>query len=247
VLPLCLIVAADSRQAPAVRREFGQLGLKPYAVDTFSAALGLIRQWQFDAVLVDADGFAGTLLPTLPELSERSRAPIVLLWSEADETRQIRSLESGATAIVPKPASFELVAAKLRRLIEIGHDRSGERPVDVRLGPLHLDPRRATATVGDAVLALTAGEFELLRLLAARPGEFVHRDRIARALRDPGAASAKRRGADMHVCRIRKKLRDAGAHTLQVETVYGRGYCLRLGAEDRDPAPGSQRPRLERA
>jgi DNA-binding response OmpR family regulator len=106
----------------------------------------------------------------------------------------------------------------------------------VRLGPLRLDPRRATAAVGDTVLALTTGEFELLLLLASRPGEFVHRDSIATALRHPGAATSRRRSADMHVYRIRKKLRDAGARTLQVETVYGRGYCLRIEAGDGAPA-----------
>jgi DNA-binding response OmpR family regulator len=37
-----------------------------------------------------------------------------------------------------------------------------------------------------------------------------------------------RRCADMHVCRIRRKLREAGASSLEVETIYGRGYALRL-------------------
>ena len=32
----------------------------------------------------------------------------------------------------------------------------------------------------------------------------------------------------MHVCRIRSKLREAGASSLEVETIYGRGYALRL-------------------
>ena len=36
----------------------------------------------------------------------------------------------------------------------------------------------------------------------------------------------------MHICRIRKKLRDAGACTLRVETVYGRGYCLKLERDE---------------
>jgi DNA-binding winged helix-turn-helix (wHTH) protein len=43
----------------------------------------------------------------------------------------------------------------------------------------------------------------------------------------------------MHICRIRKKLRDAGAGSLRVETVYGRGYCLRLerdGAQEKEAA-----------
>lgn len=237
MLPLCLIVAADGAGAPASNGELGRLGLKPCSVDSFAAALGLMRQWQFDAVLVDADGFAATFMRILPELSERAKAPIVLLWSELDERSQIQSLASGATAIVSKPASAELIAAKLHRLLGVGRERSAEpsaEPADVRLGPLRLDPRRAKAAIGETVLALTAGEFELLLLLASRPGEFVHRDGIARALHQPGPGPAKRRSADMHVCRIRKKLRDAGARTLQVETVYGRGYCLRLEPDARD-------------
>ena len=232
MLPLCLIVAADAAQAPAGNRELGLLGFKPYAVDSIDAALGLIRQWEFDAVLVDADGFGETLVPTLPEMRERSRAPIVLLWSERDERRQIASLESGATAIVPKPASPSLVAAKLRSLIERGGERPDARPSDVRLGSLRLDPRRASARVGDDPLPLTTGEFELLLLLASRPGEFVHRDHIARALRHPASGGEKRRSADMHICRIRKKLRDAGARHLHIDTVYGRGYTLRFEADD---------------
>ncbi|MEP6738750.1 MAG: response regulator transcription factor [Caldimonas sp.] len=242
MLPLCLIVAADAGRAPAANRELDLLGFKPYAVDTFAAALGLIRQWQFDAVLVDADGFADTLMHSLPQLHERSNAPIVLLWSEADERRQIQGLESGATAIVPKPASAQLVAAKMRRLIDIGHERHDARQSEIRIGSLRLDPRRATASVGDTALALTTGEFELLLLLASRPGEFVHRDSIARALRQPDGGKEKRRSADMHICRIRKKLRDAGASSLRVDTVYGRGYCLRVEAEEDEAFFGSRYP-----
>jgi DNA-binding winged helix-turn-helix (wHTH) protein len=140
-----------------------------------------------------------------------------------------------APEVIVKPASPRLIAAKLHRLVEIANERPGaagdERRKVVRLGALRLDPRRAAASVGDVPLALTTGEFELL-LLASRPGEFVHRDTIARTLGSPASGAGEgRRSADMHVCRIRKKLRDAGAHSLRVETVYGRGYCLRLEEE----------------
>ena len=213
-------------------REFDLFGFKPYAVETFSSALGLMRQWQFDAVIVDGDGHAESLLHALPELRDRSNAPIVVVWSVSGERRQIEALQVGATEVVVKPASARLIAAKLHRLIEIGKGRpaaAAEAPrTVVRLGPMRLDPRRAAASVGDTPLALTTGEFELLLLLASRPGEFVHRDTIGRTLGSPAGAGAGRRSADMHICRIRKKLRDAGAKTLRVETVYGRGYCLRF-------------------
>jgi DNA-binding response OmpR family regulator len=236
MLPLCLIVAPDAGEARCFNREFDQLGFKPYAVETFASAFGLIRQWHFDAVVIDGDGYADSLLHALPEMRDRATAPIVVVWSDPAERRQIEALQSGATEVIVKPASSRLIGAKLHRLIEITRERPGsdddERHAEVRLGPLRLEPRRATASVGDVPLALTTGEFELLLLLASRPGEFVHRDQIARTLGSASPGGEGRRSADMHICRIRKKLRDAGARGLRVDTVYGRGYCLCLAQDE---------------
>ena len=245
MLPLCLIVGNDTLDPVGLHRGIDGYGFKPYAVETFSSALGMIEQWQFDAVIVDGDGHADTLFHLLPELRDRAHAPIVVVWSDGRERRQIEALQVGATEVIVKPASPRLIAAKLHRLIEIGKDRGGSPEAAraaVQLGALRLDPRRAAASVGDTPLALTTGEFELLLLLASRPGEFVHRETIARTLGSPTAAGESRRSADMHVCRIRKKLRDAGARMLRVETVYGRGYCLRLEDEAETGAAESRRP-----
>jgi len=231
VLPLCLIISRDPLFVAAIEREVEASGLKPYRVSGFGAALGLIGQWRFDAVLLDADDFGDGVAHALPELRERARAPILMLSGSADEERQIAGLESGASDFLVKPVSPRLIAAKLRRLIETAHDGDEETRSEVVLGPLRLDPRRACASFADAPLALTGGEFELLLLLASRPGEFVHRAAIARTLHRTGAFD-RGRSADMHVCRIRKKLRDAGASSLRLETVYGRGYLLSLGMPD---------------
>ena len=60
----------------------------------------------------------------------------------------------------------------------------------------------------------------------------MNRETIGRTLGRSAGGGECRRSADMHICRIRRKLRDAGASTLRVETVYGRGYCLRLEREE---------------
>ena len=86
MLPLCLIISHDPHLIAAIQREIEGCGLKPYQVRSFSAALGLISQWRFDAVLVDADGFGEGFAHTLPELRDRARAPILMLSSSADPT-----------------------------------------------------------------------------------------------------------------------------------------------------------------
>jgi len=151
-----------------------------------------------------------------------------VLASAGSEAGLIASLEAGATEIVPRTASPRLVALKLQRLIDLAVAASEVEPRAVSLGELRLDPRRAQALFADRPLPLTGGEFELLLLLAARSDGFVHRDTIMRTLRHAPTAGESRRCADMHVCRIRRKLREAGASSLEVETVYGRGYALRL-------------------
>lgn len=238
-LPLCLIVARDPVYGAALAGEIERSGLRPYRVEGLTAALASTGQWRFDAVAIDGDGFLATLPQALAELRARMAAPILVLTSCADEERQIAALDCGANEVHLKPSSGRLVAAKLRRLMDLSAPRIVPAPGEVRLGALRLDPGRADATVGDASLVLTAGEFDLLLLLASQAGQFVHRDRIARTLHGhagSGGGGEPRRSADMHVCRIRRKLREAGAFDIALETVYGRGYLLRLAPAGEEAA-----------
>lgn len=233
MLPLLLVITFDRATSEPFRREIGAGGFKAYYVESLSSALGVVAQWHFDAILLDADGFGAAVHPMLENLQREAGAPILLVLDDADDDDQLRALDSGASQLVVGPTSTRVIAAQLRRLIDISHKRLEQDSTEVRFGPLRLDPRRATASVGTTRLTLTAGEFELLLVLAARPGELVHRHTIARTFGHSQGTDA-RRSADMHVCRIRRKLRDAGGHALQVETVYGRGYLLRLASEARD-------------
>ncbi len=221
---LCLIVEADRALARTLQREFPAFGFKPCTVDSCDAALGMLRQWRFDAVLLDADGFGDGYVHVLRKLHGKARGPVLLLSHAQDERGQLLGLESGATDIVPKPASSRLITAKLRRLIEVAGAGADDAPSEFTLGPLRIDVRRGWAGVAGASLELTAQQFELLLLLATRPGELVLRETMSRALRS--ATSDGGRSADMHICRIRKKLNEHGAASLNLETVYGRGYRL---------------------
>ena len=216
------------------RRELSAAGFKAYYVETLTSALAVVAQWQFDAVLLHGRGFDDAAAHVLQRLRDAAGVPILLVVDDADEDHQLRMLDAGASQVLAEPTSMRIVAAQLRRLIDLSHQRLKQESAEVRFGPLRLDPRRAAASIGDAPVALTGGEFELLLLLASRAGELVHRETIARTL-GRSASSETRRSADMHVCRIRRKLRDVGGHTLQVETVYGRGYLLRMATPDDEP------------
>jgi len=230
---LSLIIERDSSLAEAIQQTFPAFALKPCLVDSREAALDLMRQWRFDAVVLDARAVGPACLQTLQTLRARSRTPLLLLAGTHDEQAQIASLESGATEIVVMPASARLIAAKLRRLIEAGAHEPQDDVSEISVGPLAMDARRARVTIDGVPLDLTTQQFELLFVLAARAGRFVRRETLARLLRGPITEIG--RSADMHIYRIRKKLRDRGIDSLRLDTIYGRGYCLSVSDEALPP------------
>jgi DNA-binding response OmpR family regulator len=228
VLPLVLVITADRVASEPFRHQLNAAGFKAYYVETLSSALGVVCQWKFDAVVLHGQGFGAAAAHMLTRLRDEAGVPLLFVLDRGDEEEQLRALDAGASQVLVEPTSMRIVAAQLGRLIDVSHQHAKQAAAAVVFGPLRLDPRRAAATLVDASLALTSGEFELLLLLASRPGELVHRETIARTL-GRGASADARRSADMHVCRIRRKLRDVAGHSLYVETVYGRGYSLRMG------------------
>ena len=173
------------------------------------AALGIAEQWQFDAALIDTKDLGLEAADLLKGFrSQVSHIPAVTVLHSDDEELLLKVLAAGANQVFPQAPSPRVIAAQLHRWIDVFRSRQREETGPVQLGPLRLDPRRASATLDGMDVKLTATEFELLLLLAAEAGELVHRDAISKTL-----ASARppiRRTADMHVSRIRRKLKVAG-------------------------------------
>ena len=237
MFPVCLIVSTDFDHVAALQRALKEHGLRLYGVPDMASLRPMLAQWQFDAVLCDGEGSAtADVNEAVRSLRRDQHAPIVVLASRGSEDVLISALEAGATELIPRSTSPRVIAIKLQRLIDLAAGASAEEPRAVSLGELHLDPRRAEAVFGDRVMRLTRGEFELLLLLATRSDRFVHRDTIMRTI-GYAAAGESRRSADVHVCRIRRKLREAGASSLELETVYGRGYELRLRNSEQHLSP----------
>jgi len=225
----CLIIERHPDAGATAAHALPAFGFRPFVVRSAERALGMLREWHFDAALVDADGFGAGYVDVLQQLRPQFRSPVILLSTSQSEAQEILSLESGATDVVIKPASPRLLAAKMQRLIEVVHDRA-ERPGErLQVGPLTMQAGSGLARVGDTALELTPHQFDLLFLLASNAGRFVDRETIALKLR--GTARSIGRSIDVHVYRIRRKLRDSGIAGLRLDTVHGRGYLLDLSAQ----------------
>lgn len=223
----CLIVELAADPAQQLQSDLPAYDIKAHTVTSCEAALALMEQWGFDAIVLDTEIPGPRCIAVLQRLRRKSPAPLVVLARTRDELCQVAALESGASDVVVLPASSRLIAAKLRRLIETGA-ATEPQDIEVHVGSLLMNARHRTAIVGDQTLALTVQQFDLLFLLASQAGQFVHRETITRVLQSRAACAG--RCVDAHVYRIRKALRAAGVAGVRLGTVHGRGYCLAVDA-----------------
>lgn len=157
--------------------------------------------------------------------------PIVMLSAMGEDTDRIIGLELGADDYLAKPCNpRELLArvrAVLRRPREEGHGADG--PALLFAGwRLDLMRRDLTRPDGQSV-ALSAGEFSLLRAFAERPGRVMTRDQLLERAR--GADSdVFDRAMDVQISRLRKKL-DDGSGLEMIQTLRGEGYMFDVKVE----------------
>ena len=195
------------------------------------SGVALVERVRPDLVVLDLmlPGFDG--LEVCRRIQRTRPVPVLMLTARDSETDLLVGLAVGADDYLTKPFSpRELVArvhALLRRVdraaevAESGPGGAGASadPGALRLGHVELDlSTRRTWRDGEAV-HLTPTEFDILALLAGKPGVVFTRERLLSAIwgyRDGFGA----RTVDSHVQALRRKL---GADVIR--TVHGVGYA----------------------
>ncbi len=162
------------------------------------------------------------------DVRARSAVPIILLTAKDSEVDKVVGLEVGADDYVTKPFSVrELlgrVRAQLRRR-ELDRATGGEEGKTIEAPGVKIDLARHLVTVRGEPVNLTRSEFQVLRLLADRPGQVFSRLEIMDELWQ-SEFSGDVRACDVHISNLRQKIeRDAQDPELVV-TVRGIGYKL---------------------
>lgn len=152
--------------------------------------------------------------------------PVVMLTAKSEEEDIVTGLARGVDEYLTKPFSPKVLVAKvLANLRRTGADEleEEEQLAPVRIGELYLDPGRFEAQVDGKPVVLTLTEFNILKLLARRPGWVFTRPQIIDYVRGY-EYSISPRTVDVHVSSLRKKLGSAGQ---MIESLRGLGYRLK--------------------
>ena len=215
-----LVVDDDPRTLRSVRDALSAAGYAPLVTGEPGELAHLIRTEKprlvlLDLILPGKDGIE--LMREVPELSD---LPVIFISGYGRDETVARALEAGAADYIVKPFSrTELVArvrAALRRL---------EAPEPFMLGALAIDFDRRRVTVDGVPVALTATEYELLRVLALNAGRTMTYDTLLRRV------WTSRNGADASLVRIfvrnlRKKLGDDAANPSLIFNERAVGYRM---------------------
>lgn len=185
-------------------------------------ALEKARRFQPDLVILDV------MMPkkTGVEVCQLLRAQasfketlIIFLTAVNDEGTQIKGLETGADDYLSKPISPKVFLTKVNALFR-RLNKSEARILTIE--NMIIDPERFIVKVGEQEIILAKKEFELLYLLALRPGRVFLRNEILNQVWGNDVIVGDRT-IDVHIRKIRQKL---GVDC--ITTVKGVGYKFEL-------------------
>jgi two-component system OmpR family response regulator len=221
-----LVVEDELKMASLIRRGLVEEGHATDVTPSGEDAVWMAEAHPYDVVVLDV------MLPGLSgfETCRRLRnagiwTPVLMLTARDAVDDRVAGLDAGADDYLTKPFSFAELLARLRALARRG---GVERPAQLAVGDLVLDPATRRAWRGDTEIHLSPKEFALLEAFMRRPGQVLSRLQLLEHAWD-FAYENRSNVVDVYVRYLREKI-DRSFGTDSIETVRGVGYRLREAA-----------------
>jgi two-component system OmpR family response regulator len=190
---------------------------------------------RFDLVVLDLMLPGEDGLSLCRRLRGESDLPVIMLTAMGEETDRIVGLEVGADDYLAKPFNPRELLARVRAVLRRAGTpgRAGEAPGDaITFDGWRLDlSRRELRRPDGALVPLTAGEFDLLAVLAERPGRVLSREQLLDLTRGREAQPFDR-SVDVQLSRLRRKIEADPKEPAIIKTVRGGGYVFAAGTGD---------------
>ena len=170
-----------------------------------------------DVMMPEMDGIeACEKIRTLPELKNTI---ITFLTARGEDYSQVAGFEAGADDYITKPIKPKVLVSKIKALLRRLNDAAPEVNSEVmNIGDLTID-REAYKIISKGVeIVLPRKEFELLSLLASKPGKVFKRDEILDKVWGNEVVVGGRT-IDVHIRKLREKIGDDS-----FKTIKGVGY-----------------------
>lgn len=169
-----------------------------------------------DVMMPEMDGIEAC--KELRHLPETKNALIVFLTARTEDYSQIAGLDAGADDYISKPLKPRVLISRIHALLRRrANPEDHKGSVDVG-GGVKINKESYSVSIGDEELSLPKKEFELISLLASKPGKVFSREDILHKIWG-GDVIVGDRTIDVHIRKLRQKLGDE-----KIKTLKGIGY-----------------------
>ncbi|HEY1475546.1 MAG TPA: response regulator transcription factor [Pseudolabrys sp.] len=219
--PHLLVVDDDNRIRNLLSRFLSGEGYRVTTAENAADARAKLNGLSFDLLILDVMMPGENGFDFAKSLRGSSGVPILMLTARDAAESRIKGFEMGADDYLSKPFEPRELSLRIASILKRAKPAAAPPAESVRFGPFVYHLARGELRRGEEAIRLTDREREMLRILAATPGETVSR----LALAGSGGAVSER-AVDVQVNRLRRKIERDPANPLFVQTVRGIGYRL---------------------
>lgn len=143
---------------------------------------------------------------------------IAFLTAREEDYSQIAALDVGGDDYITKPIRPRVLVSRIKALLRRSGRTGDESASEMNFGSLVINQEEVSVIVGDKKVELAKKEFELLTLLASKPGKVFTREEIFNKVWGTDVIVGTRT-IDVHIRKLREKI---GDH--YIKTMKGIGY-----------------------
>lgn len=169
-----------------------------------------------DIMMPDMDGVE--LCRSLREDDRYSNSVILFLTARNEDYSQIAAFQAGADDYIPKPVKINVLKFRVKALLKRTLKDQKETKQVYTIGPFLIDKSKVLVLKDGQEIELVKKEFQLLNLLATKPGKVFTRDEIFQKIWDKDIIVGYRT-IDVHVRKLREKVGKE-----YIKTIKGIGY-----------------------
>lgn len=219
--PHLLVVDDDRRIRDLLSRFLAGEGYRVTTAETAADARAKLTGLSFDLLVLDVMMPGETGFDLAKSIRVTSAVPILMLTARDGAEARIEGLTLGADDYLSKPFEPRELSLRIASILKRVRPVVAPPVESVRFGPFVYHLARGELQKGEEAIRLTDREREMLRILAATPGETVPRLALA-----GNGGTVSERAVDVQVNRLRRKIERDPANPLFVQTVRGIGYRL---------------------
>jgi two-component system phosphate regulon response regulator OmpR len=229
--PRLLVVDDDPRLRDLLRRYLTDNGLNVFVAENAQVMNKLWLRERFDLLILDLMMPGEDGLSVLRRLrGSNDPTPIIMLTAKGEDVDRIVGLEMGADDYLPKPFNPRELLARInavlrRKAAEEVPGAPTQEDKSVTFGEFTLDLGTRALTKAGEPVALTTGEFAVLKVFARFPRVPLSREKLMELARGR-EYEAFDRSLDVQISRLRKLIEPDPSKPKYIQTVWGLGYVF---------------------